>query len=609
MKSLLLFLSSLFLTTLPALSQDGEQGYRAPLDLPLRLSGNFGELRSNHFHTGIDLKTRGKTGYEVKAIAEGHVSRIKVQEGGYGNALYIDHPDGNTSVYAHLKHFAPKVERFLRKVQYQRERNTIDLYPGKGKLPVKKGETVAISGNSGRSGAPHLHFEIRNTESEKPIDPLKFDFGIQDQRPPVFKGLRVIQSVNPTAPKSYSAGETYELSKIERDLSRIEPDSSRIERGHYGLEGAEGYYGTLYADRYATLGFAVRVIDRASGTRNPLGVHRLKVSVKGRTLLSVRFDTLDFSKMPFVNAHIDHPYLYEEGHYYHRLHLLPYNELAIYERGEANKAIGSDGDGWFPVRDWPSTGTSYSVSIEASDRAGNRSHLSFTVKMKEGAGPMDSIDREKDDIRVFERVRQRFRKEGIELRFPPRASYHSLHLHYERDSVRAPQALSEGHQIHTPATPLHKSFTARIKLDTLPPGMEEKLFIVSEDEKWSDPANKASYDSGWAVADVGRLGKLSVRADSTAPEIQTLRTADRIPAEGSASFHFRIEDEGIGLADYEARIGGHWRICRLDVKSGTLRVKMSDPLAPLPEGEHEFVLKVRDRVGNTELFKKHVEVE
>ena len=160
-----------------------------PMKIDMVLSGNFGELRSNHFHTGIDIKTYGREGYGMYAITEGHVSRIKISPWGYGKAIYIDHPNGLTTVYAHCSSFPEKIQKFIEKAQYQLQKSSIDLYPGEFELPVKKGEIIAYSGNSGSSHGPHLHFEIRDTKSEDPLNPLLFNFDIEDNISPSIEGI------------------------------------------------------------------------------------------------------------------------------------------------------------------------------------------------------------------------------------------------------------------------------------------------------------------------------------------------------------------------------------------------------------------------------------
>ena len=168
------------------------QKYTPPFDFKMLLSGTFGELRSNHFHSGIDIRTQGVEGHKVKAIADGYISRIKISTSGFGKAIYITHPQtGHTSVYAHLQKFSQKIDGIVKKEHYKQERFEIDFFPNKDALQIKQGEIIALSGNSGGSGGPHLHFEIRDTKSEHPINPLQFGFDITVNMAPVLENLKI----------------------------------------------------------------------------------------------------------------------------------------------------------------------------------------------------------------------------------------------------------------------------------------------------------------------------------------------------------------------------------------------------------------------------------
>ena len=160
-------------------------GFIKPLNLPLRISGNFCEVRSNHFHSGIDFKTNGTIGHPIYAVADGYVSRIKISPYGYGKALYITHPNGFTTVYAHLSEFEDSIGAYVKRQQYKNKKFSIDIYPPKGKLMLSQGQEIAKSGNTGGSSGPHLHFEIRETESEMPVNPLLFKMGIKDTITPI----------------------------------------------------------------------------------------------------------------------------------------------------------------------------------------------------------------------------------------------------------------------------------------------------------------------------------------------------------------------------------------------------------------------------------------
>ena len=187
----LVYILCFFLVKLFYCQKVDEINFGSPIGIPIALSGNFGELRTNHFHTGLDIKTNGSQNYRIYAIDSGYVSRINISHWGYGKAIYVDHPSGYTSVYAHLNRFPEKIEKIIRKKQYDLNKQIIEYYLDSSQILVSKGEVIAYSGNSGSSSGPHLHFEIRETQSEHPVNPQKFNFKIIDSKPPIISNIKI----------------------------------------------------------------------------------------------------------------------------------------------------------------------------------------------------------------------------------------------------------------------------------------------------------------------------------------------------------------------------------------------------------------------------------
>ena len=259
MKKIVL-LSSLFFHFLCFSQEKYPQNYFSnPLEIPILLSGSFGELRSNHFHAGLDIKTQGKEGINVLAAAEGYISRIKVQQFGYGKAIYITHPNGFTTVYGHLKKFADKIENHIKSVQYKTERyETDNLTFTEDKFPIQKGEIIALSGDTGGSGGPHLHFEIRNTITENVINPLFFGLKVDDTIAPTFQDLKV-----------------YALnidSQINQQRKSFQIPLKNIETGIYTSDRITAS---------GVIGFGVNVIDRFNNSNNKNGIFSLEMLVNG----------------------------------------------------------------------------------------------------------------------------------------------------------------------------------------------------------------------------------------------------------------------------------------------------------------------------------------
>ncbi|MCC8147214.1 MAG: M23 family metallopeptidase, partial [Bacteroidales bacterium] len=252
-----------------------------PLDIPLYLSGNFGELRANHFHSGIDFKTQGVTGLPVKSVKEGYISRISVSPYGYGNALYIDHPDGTTSVYAHLDRFTPDIESVVRDSQYVKETFAVNLFFSPDQLSIAKGEKIAYSGNTGSSGGPHVHFEIRETQTEMPLDPLPFyKDKIKDTRPPEIRGLMIFPQFNKGVVNGNTNNQEVELIKNSSGQMIVKDKITA----------------------WGEIGVGIKAYDRMNETSNIYGVNEIILKVDGEEVYHSIMDKFSFDKTRYLNT-------------------------------------------------------------------------------------------------------------------------------------------------------------------------------------------------------------------------------------------------------------------------------------------------------------------
>jgi hypothetical protein len=265
--------------------------FRSPLDIPLFLAGNFGELRPNHFHAGIDIKTESVEGKNIYAAAEGYVSRIKIATNGYGKVIYITHPNGYVTTYAHLQRFSDKIEEYVKKQQYHKEKFEIELFPGKKQLPVEKGEVIALSGNTGGSGGPHLHFEIRDEKTEIAINPLLFGFDIKDDIKPVIKNI----AIYPLNDSSYVNGVNKEKYI---DLAGSE-GKYRITGGPYTVSGE--------------IGFSVEANDYLNGSSNKCGLFSVELLLDSNRIYYHEIEQIAFSESRYINSHVDYKKARETG--------------------------------------------------------------------------------------------------------------------------------------------------------------------------------------------------------------------------------------------------------------------------------------------------------
>ena len=284
--------------------------FHAPLDIPMYLSGNFGEIRSTHFHTGIDIKTQQVTGKRIYSIYNGYLSRIKIQSGGYGKSLYVTHPNGYISVYGHLSKYTPDVEKYVRQSQYERKSYEIDLHLKPDEFPLRKGQYIGLSGNTGRSGGPHPHFEIRDSRTQEPLNVLKYNFNIKDNIQPVIFNL-VIYPVN-------------EQSRVNNANKKLIIPVERINR-HFSIVTDKII--TVHGD----IGFGVETFDFLNGSNNRCGAYSIDLLVNDDLIYSHQIDKLSFSELGYINSHTDYEEKVLNKSKIHKLFVAPNNKLSIYK--------------------------------------------------------------------------------------------------------------------------------------------------------------------------------------------------------------------------------------------------------------------------------------
>jgi murein DD-endopeptidase MepM/ murein hydrolase activator NlpD len=279
-------LLAFLLCTLAAFGQKNyPKDFRLPLDIPMQLSGNFGELRPNHFHAGFDFKTNQREGLNVYAVFDGYVSRIKISTYGYGKAIYITHPNGFTTVYGHLQRAVGTIEDKIKEAQYKEESYEVELFLKPGELVVKKGDIIALSGNTGGSEGPHLHFEFRETATEKIVNPFFFGYDqfIKDTKKPIVTSLMV-----------------YPL-----DAESVANRSQRPINLGLSLQ-KDGTFISEKVQARGKIGFGINAYDLDDASYNANGTYKTSLISNGKTLFNYQFDEMSFEEGRFINAMIDY---------------------------------------------------------------------------------------------------------------------------------------------------------------------------------------------------------------------------------------------------------------------------------------------------------------
>ena len=530
--------------------------FQAPLDIPLILSGTFGELRSNHFHAGIDIKTQGASGHKVYAVADGYVSRIKVSPWGYGKALYITHPNGYTSVYAHLSKYHGSIEEHVKAAQYSRESFVIELFPQKEDLAVKKGDLVAFSGNSGSSAAPHLHFELRTSKNEFPQNGLHFGFDIADDIAPIIREIKV----QPRGEKSQVNQQ--ELGKFFKPTK---------EGNIYKVEKPILVYGKVSVGIYTH--------DLLNGANNKNGVYSVDLYIDGNQIYFHEMDEFGFHETRYINSHIDYAEKQLSKKRIHSCYLEVNNPLSIYEHVENNGVIEVDSihQGKFTIK----------------DVYGNTSKLHFILEATDYSPPTNPQINE-PTVAIFPYQEANiYKNEGIEIHIPKKALYDTLQFQYSVSPDTLSTCYAPIHHVHNENTAVHKSYAISIESD-IDSTLKSKAFIAQINKNGNLTYRGGKWVNNKLTTKLKSFGEFSVAADTLAPTIKGLNI---YPGKTmtSSTLRMTIKDDMSGIKSYRGEIDGKWILMEFDPKRARLTHYFEKGLS---KGKHIFSLEVEDERGN-----------
>jgi len=524
----------------------------------MQLSGNFGELRPNHFHAGFDFKTQQKEGLKVYASAEGYVSRIKISTFGNGKTIYITHPNGYTTVYAHLQKAVGPIQDFITTTHYKEQSFEIEMYLKPGEIPIKKGEWIAVSGNTGASEGPHLHYEIRDSKSEFIINPMLFGFdsGFRDTKKPIISGLYV-----------------YPL------FSSI----VNISKRPILLNTALQKDGTYLADKVLAngpIGFGITADDYDDVSFNKNGVYSVNSFLNGQPKFSYQFDTHSFDDMRYVNALIDYSKYKKTGQRVQKLFMKNKYSLAFITTDAIKGQV------------IPTPNLDNLYRIEVADFFGNKSVITVPIQYDSSvslipAEPVVSnyfLMANKDNI---------FEKENASVFFPAGTFYDDFALNFDvRDKIL---------YLHDDSVPAHSNFTISLTDNTLSKELQEKTFIARLDGEQINYNSTYRKDSVFS-AKVKTLGKYKLVTDILAPKVSIAK-----PIEGKwvsqDAIQLQISDLGSGIKTYNGFLNGQWVLFEYDNKTRTITHYFNDDF--LLNGANELKVIVTDAMGNSTTFETH----
>ncbi len=535
-----------------------QNDFSSPLRVPLSLAGNFGELRSNHFHSGLDIRTQQRTGLDVLAAANGFISRIGVSPWGYGNALYIQHPNGYTTVYGHLSEFAPKIRKYLRAQQYKLEKNTITLYPEEGEIPVKQGGVIAQSGNSGSSGGPHLHFEIRDG-NQKPLNPLLFGIPIRDSRPPKIHSIRVYpQGKNSYANKSASA-QKIQINPQENGIYRADP-----------------------VEAFGKIGFGIDAEDYADNAPYRLGIYHLQTCVNGEPLLDMAFTTFSFGNTRYINDFIDYAFYQDRSRRIQKLFLNPHNKMDV-PRDLNNQ-------GFVDVKE----GMNYNYEIQLTDYAGNQTSIIIPIQGKKR--PEEEITPQKElvtDYYAFADKPNVFDFPYHDIFIPRGALYRDTYLQLQEEGKNQIK-------VHNEYTALQRNITIGFDAHSYSAEDFEKLYVARINRRGKEFYSSTKKDKKRITTQTKYFGTYKLMLDKTAPSITPVNFKNGEWISNHDFLKLKIKDDDSGISMYRATLNGRFIVLEYDYKTRIIKYDFRDGISQ--PGENKLEVIVVDNVGNSTTY-------
>lgn len=532
--------------------------FQSPLDIPLQLSGNFGELRPNHFHAGFDLKTQKKEGLLVFAAADGYVSRIKITQGGYGKAIYITHPNGFTTVYGHLQSGYGVIEDFIKREQYIAKSYEIEVFPLPTELVVKQREIVGISGNTGGSEGPHLHFEIRDTKSEKIINPLLFGFDsvITDSKKPFFMGLY-----------AYPIDEN---SVVNQSKLPLLLDYTQTPSGDYIVNkiAASG-----------KIGFGIVIQDFDNVSWNSNGAYKVEATLNGKLSFGYQFDTFAFDESKYINALIDYKTYKLEKKRIQKLFVTSPIPLSILKTDENLGIINV------------SVNENKSYKIEVSDFQGNVLKICIPITYSQSNVKLNLPPK---PTKYFIRAKREniFSLENVTVTFPVNTFYDDFPMNFEVKNGTV--------YLHQDIVPVQNSFNLKIEDSISSEKDREKMFIGYYDGKKYIYYTTKRYKNTFSIYSK-ILGQYKLMQDTLAPKISIAKSIEGKWISNQKYIDLTISDDLSGVKTYEGYLNGNWILFEYESKLKRLRHSFADGI--VAEGKNDLKVIVTDNVGNSTIFE------
>jgi|SRR6185312_14938040 len=540
--------------------------FRNPLDIPISLAGTFGEIRSDHYHTGIDIRTDGKEGLPVHAAAKGYISRIVVSPYGYGNALYIIHPNGYVSLYGHLSHFNRAITGYVKNKQYAEEKYRQDIAVAPGQFMVDKEDTIAFSGSTGASQGPHLHFEIRNAKNDDPINPLLAGYVVEDTLAPVIKGIAL-----------------YPLNDSSTINGMHQPLYCKVRKVHkqYKLDSDEPIRAC------GSIGAGISCYDISEGTDNRNGPYIKLLKDNGDTIYYSRMNVLSFLTMRFINGHIDYAAMHN------RIDTMEYSFLQDNDKLNIYKKLVNKGRINFTAN------TSYSLEYIISDYNGNTSRLAFNMVGDEKPSALYHDTAKYVGIADWGTTFS-YSGRGMKIEIPAGALFNSLKFYYSEDSSKGNTEISPIFSIQNENIPLSANYTLMLKPNPgLPDSLLKKAVVVRlEGNKKNSIGGK--WEGEYMTVHPKSFGRYVIMLDLYRPVIKPVNIFKGKDMSHDDKIAFEITDNLSGIGSYRCTVDGKWILMEFNPKNNQIYYTFDEHVG---KGTHHLQLVVSDEVGNTSVYR------